>query len=135
MVMGNRLKGTIMPGAMPWHHRWIGNPVLSGFLNFVFRTGAGDCHCGMRGFTKASFERMNLQMPGMDGFEAARRIQALPLDPPPHLIMVTAFGRDDLVRSARGAGVECLLTKPVTASALFDASLEALAGLPTVKAA
>src|SRR5262245_62169046 len=55
LVMGNRLKGKILPGAMPWHHRWIGNPVLSGFLNLIFRTGAGDCHCGLRGFTKEAY--------------------------------------------------------------------------------
>ena len=55
-----------MPGAMPWHHRWIGNPLLSGFLNLVFRTGASDCHCGMRAFTKDAYRRMNLQMPGME---------------------------------------------------------------------
>lgn len=100
LVMGNRLRGKIMPGAMPWHHRWIGNPVLSGFLNFVFRTGAGDCHCGMRGFTREAHRRMNLQMPGMElaseiVIKAARAglmIREIPItlhpdgrDRPPHL--------------------------------------------------
>jgi glycosyltransferase involved in cell wall biosynthesis len=100
LVMGNRLKGKIMPGAMPWHHRWIGNPVLSGFLNFVFRTGAGDCHCGLRGFTKDAYRRMNLQMPGMElaseivikSAKAKLRIEEIPItlhpdgrDRPPHL--------------------------------------------------
>ena len=66
LVMGNRLAGEIKPGAMPWHHRWIGNPVLSWFLNVLFRTGVGDSHCGMRGFTKDAVGRMNLQMPGME---------------------------------------------------------------------
>ncbi len=100
LVMGNRIKGTILPGAMPWHHRWIGNPVLSGFLNFIFRTGAGDCHCGLRGFTKDGFRRMNLQMPGMElaseivikASKAGLRIEEIPItlspdgrDRPPHL--------------------------------------------------
>lgn len=100
MVIGNRLKGKIMPGAMPWHHRWIGNPVLSGFLNFVFRTGAGDCHCGMRAFTQDAHRRMNLQMPGMElasemVIKAAKsklKIHEIPItlhpdgrDRPPHL--------------------------------------------------
>ncbi len=100
MVMGNRLKGKIMPGAMPWHHRWIGNPLLSGFLNLVFRTGASDCHCGMRAFTKDAYRRMNLQMPGMElasemVIKAAKsklKIAEIPItlhpdgrDRPPHL--------------------------------------------------
>lgn len=66
LVMGNRLRGEIKPGAMPWLHRWIGNPVLSWFLNVLFKTGVGDSHCGMRGFTKDGFRRMGLQMPGME---------------------------------------------------------------------
>ena len=47
LVIGNRMKN-IHPGAMPWHHRYIGNPLLSGFLNLLFRTGVDDAHCGMR---------------------------------------------------------------------------------------
>ncbi|MCE9534416.1 MAG: glycosyltransferase family 2 protein [Planctomycetes bacterium] len=66
LVMGNRLKGHIKPGAMPWLHRYVGNPLLSGFLNLLFKTGVGDSHCGMRGFRKDAVTRMNLQMPGME---------------------------------------------------------------------
>jgi glycosyltransferase involved in cell wall biosynthesis len=66
LVMGNRLAGEIKRGAMPWHHRWIGNPVLSWFLNVLFRTGVGDSHCGMRGFTKEAYRKMGLKMPGME---------------------------------------------------------------------
>ncbi len=66
MVMGNRLAGRIQPGAMPWHHRWIGNPLLSWFLNVLFKTGVGDSHCGMRGFSKEAYRSMRLQMPGME---------------------------------------------------------------------
>jgi glycosyltransferase involved in cell wall biosynthesis len=66
LVMGNRLAGEIKPRAMPWHHRWIGNPGLSWFLNLLFHTGIGDSHCGMRGFSKAAYRRMGLQMPGME---------------------------------------------------------------------
>jgi len=100
LVMGNRLRGRIMPGAMPWHHRWIGNPLLSGFLNLVYRTAAGDCHCGMRGFTREAVGRMNLQMPGMElaseivikAASAGLAIREIPItlhpdgrDRPPHL--------------------------------------------------
>jgi len=66
VVMGNRFRGEIRPGAMPWHHRYIGNPLLSGLLNLLFRTGMGDAHCGMRGFTKDVFERMDLRTTGME---------------------------------------------------------------------
>ena len=47
MVIGNRMNN-IVPGAMPWLHRYIGNPMLSGILNLFFRTGVHDAHCGMR---------------------------------------------------------------------------------------
>ena len=66
VVMGNRLKGEIKPGAMPWLHKYVGNPLLSRFLNLLFRTKVGDSHCGMRGFRKDAVARMNLQMPGME---------------------------------------------------------------------
>ena len=66
LVMGNRLAGEIKPGAMPWLHRWIGNPGLTWFLNVLFRSGIGDIYCGMRGFRKDALARMNLQMPGME---------------------------------------------------------------------
>jgi len=60
IVMGNRFKGGIKPGAMPWHHKYIGNPVLSGILKILFHTTIGDSHCGMRGFTKDAYMRMDL---------------------------------------------------------------------------
>jgi glycosyltransferase involved in cell wall biosynthesis len=66
LVMGNRLRGQIKPGAMPWLHKYVGNPCLSWFLNLLFKTGVGDSHCGMRGFRKDAVDRMNLQMPGME---------------------------------------------------------------------
>jgi len=65
-VMGTRLKGTIVPGAMPPLHRYFGNPFLSGIMNVFFRTGVSDAHCGMRGFSKESYERMNLRSTGME---------------------------------------------------------------------
>lgn len=66
MVMGSRLKGKIIPKAMPFMHRYIGNPLLSGFLNLLFRTGISDAHCGMRSFTRDAFKRMNLETAGME---------------------------------------------------------------------
>ncbi len=55
LCMGNRFKGGIKPGAMPWKNRYIGNPVLTGILNLLFGTGIGDAHCGLRALTHALF--------------------------------------------------------------------------------
>jgi hypothetical protein len=66
LVMGNRFRGGIMPGAMPWLHRYVGNPVLSGILNLFFHSGIGDAHCGLRAFSKESYQRLGLSTPGME---------------------------------------------------------------------
>ena len=69
LVMGCRLPvggGSILPGAMPWKNRWLGNPVLSFIGRFFFKCPAHDFHCGMRGFTRAAFEKMELQTTGME---------------------------------------------------------------------
>lgn len=66
LVMGNRFKGGIRKGAMPWHHRYIGNPVLSFLGKLFFKTPANDFHCGLRGFTKNAIMKMNLQTTGME---------------------------------------------------------------------
>jgi len=66
LVMGNRFRGGIAPGAMPWHHKYIGNPVLTGILNLFFHTPISDAHCGLRGFRKDSYQRLGLTTPGME---------------------------------------------------------------------
>ncbi len=66
LVMGNRFRGGILPGAMPWHHRYIGNPVLTGILNLFFRSPVRDAHCGLRGFRKDAYGRLGLTTPGME---------------------------------------------------------------------
>lgn len=66
LVMGNRFKGGIRKGAMPWHHKYIGNPILSFIGQLFFKTPAKDFHCGLRGFTKEAIEKMNLQTTGME---------------------------------------------------------------------
>jgi glycosyltransferase involved in cell wall biosynthesis len=65
-VIGSRFKGKILPGAMPWLHRYIGNPVLSFILNRFFKLNISDSHCGMRAFTKDAFLRMRLRTTGME---------------------------------------------------------------------
>lgn len=65
LVMGNRMKN-IQPGAMPWLHRYVGNPLLSGFLNVLFKTGVRDAHCGMRAVRRSALPAMDLRTPGME---------------------------------------------------------------------
>jgi glycosyltransferase involved in cell wall biosynthesis len=69
LVMGCRLPsggGTIMPGAMPWKNRWLGNPSLSLIGRMFFKTPVRDFHCGLRAFTRAAYERMDLKTTGME---------------------------------------------------------------------
>jgi hypothetical protein len=51
---------------MPWHHKYIGNPGLTALLNLFFHTGIGDSHCGMRGFSRAVFDQMDVRSTGME---------------------------------------------------------------------
>jgi len=64
-VIGNRMK-RIQPGAMPWLHRRIGNPLLTGILNLFFKTGVGDAHCGMRAFRRDLLPQFDLRARGME---------------------------------------------------------------------
>ena len=66
LVMGNRFKGGIMPGAMPKLHRYLGNPVLTFIGRLFFRSPCGDFHCGLRGFDRAAILALDLQAPGME---------------------------------------------------------------------
>lgn len=66
LVMGNRFSGGIAPGAMPWKNRYIGNPVLSWIGRVLFDCPAKDFHCGLRGFRKDAFLRMDLRTTGME---------------------------------------------------------------------
>jgi len=87
LVIGTRLKGKILPGAMPWHHRYIGNPLLTFILNLFFKVGVSDVHCGFRAITKEALSKLNLKTNGMEFasemlIEAARkklRIKEVPI--------------------------------------------------------
>src|ERR1700677_863628 len=65
MVIGDRMDN-IQPGAMPWLHRYVGNPILTGLLNLFFRTGVRDAHCGMRALRRDVLERLDLRTTGME---------------------------------------------------------------------
>jgi glycosyltransferase involved in cell wall biosynthesis len=66
LVMGNRFKGGIMRGAMPFLHRYLGNPVLSGIARLFFKSDIGDFHCGLRAFRRDAILALNLQTTGME---------------------------------------------------------------------
>jgi glycosyltransferase involved in cell wall biosynthesis len=65
LVMGDRMDN-IHPGAMPWLHRYVGNPILTGILNLFFRTGVSDAHCGMRALRRDILPRLDLRTTGME---------------------------------------------------------------------
>ena len=66
LVVGNRFMGGIEPGAMPWSHRWVGNPVLTFISRVFFHAPVGDTHCGLRAFKKDAYEKMRLRATGME---------------------------------------------------------------------
>jgi len=99
-VIGNRFTGEIKEGAMSWHHRHLGTPVLSSVLNLFFSAGVGDINCGMRGMTKALATKLDFRTNGMEfaseslikAAKAGARIAEVPITVwpdrrgrPPHL--------------------------------------------------
>ena len=100
IVMGNRFQGGIEPGAMPWLHRYIGNPALSAIGRILFRVPVGDFHCGLRGFRTLRIQDLALNSSGMEfasemlvrAQKAGYRIEEVPVrlrpdlrSRPPHL--------------------------------------------------
>jgi len=100
LVVGNRFKGGIAPGAMPWLHRYLGNPVLSFIGRRFFGGPLRDFHCGLRGFSRSAMLRLDLVTPGMEfasemivkALQAQLRVAEVPTtlakdgrDRPPHL--------------------------------------------------
>ncbi len=92
-VIGSRLKGKILRGAMPPLHRYIGNPVLTGILNLLFRSGVSDAHCGMRSFTREAYQQMELQTTGME-FASEMVINAKKADLKIEEIPITYYPRE-----------------------------------------
>lgn len=66
IVAGNRFKGGIAKGAMPFLHQYLGNPVLSFLARIFFKGSCGDYHCGLRGFSKEAYYRLDMQATGME---------------------------------------------------------------------
>ena len=66
LVMGNRFKGENTKDSMPFLHRYVGNPILTFIGNLFFKTNLGDFHCGLRGFSREAYNKMNLSTTGME---------------------------------------------------------------------
>jgi len=75
-VIGNRFQGKMEKGAMPWTHKYIGNPILAAILRIFFRTRIHDTHCGMRALTKEAVKKLNLKTAGME-FASEMIVEAL----------------------------------------------------------
>jgi len=88
LVLGSRFNGRIHEGAMPWSHRWIGNPILTGLLNRMFGVRVSDAHCGMRAVRREALDDLDLHSKGMEFasemvFKAFRRrlnVSEVPID-------------------------------------------------------
>ncbi len=66
LVMGNRFAGGIEKGAMPFLHRYLGNPVLSAIGRVLYKSNIGDFHCGLRGYERKAIQKLGLKCPGME---------------------------------------------------------------------
>jgi glycosyltransferase involved in cell wall biosynthesis len=93
MVIGSRFKGTIHPGAMPWPNRYIGNPILTGMLNLLFRSGVSDAHCGLRAIRRDVLPSLKLSATGMEfasemvikAGKRRLRVEEIPIDYRPRI--------------------------------------------------
>ena len=66
LVLGSRLKGRVHAGAMPWLHRWIGNPIITGMINLMFHARVSDAYCGLRAVRRSALPVLDLRSPGME---------------------------------------------------------------------
>ena len=108
LVMGDRMDG-IQPGAMPWLHRYIGNPILSGTLNLFFKTGVRDAHCGMRAFRRDRLPELDLRTTGMEFASemVIRAAKAGPGHPPARRSTTTRAAAPPSSRASATAGATC----------------------------
>ena len=105
LVIGSRFKGKIEKGAMPWLHRWIGNPILTWFLNLFFKAGVSDAHCGFRAIKREALERLGLGAEGME-FASEMIIEAVR-----HGLRIKQMHTLDHVKSIKQRYVVELLTR------------------------
>lgn len=104
VAVGNRFRGQLAPGAMPWLHRYVGNPVLTWLANLLFQTHLGDYHSGLRGLQRRVVRRLDLRATGME-FASEMIVKAsllgLPLVEVPIRYRKDGRGRPSHLRSFR----------------------------------
>lgn len=88
LCFGTRLRGRILPGAMPLKNRYLGNPALTGILNLLFRSRLSDAHSGLRVLTRQAFDKLRLNSPGME-FASEMLIKASLMDLPRTEVPIT----------------------------------------------
>lgn len=104
LVMGNRFKGGIKPGAMPPLHKYFGNPVLTFIGKFLFGCPSGDFNCGLRAFSKEAFQKMDVRTMGMEfasELVIKARLKRLKFDEVPITLHKDQRGRPPHLRSWR----------------------------------
>jgi hypothetical protein len=104
LVMGNRFRGGIEPGAMPLLHKYLGNPVLSFVGRLFFRVPIGDFHCGLRGFSRDAIRSLGLVTPGMEfasEMVAKSAMAGLTIDEVPTVLRPDGRGRPSHLRTWR----------------------------------
>jgi glycosyltransferase involved in cell wall biosynthesis len=97
LVVGNRFKGGIRPGAMPWLHKWLGNPVLTFISRRLYGTPVGDINCGLRGFDRNKMLALGVRSPGMEfaiEMIVKARMQGLRVAEVPTTLSPDAEGRE-----------------------------------------
>ena len=92
LVVGNRYSGGIQPGAMTWSHRYIGTPVLTFLVKLFSRSNLGDSQCGLRGFSRTAYDRMELTSDGME-FASEMIIKAVRLNMDVHEVPILYWPR------------------------------------------
>jgi hypothetical protein len=132
MVIGNRFAGTIHRGAMPWPNRYIGNPLLTGMLNLLFRSGVSDAHCGLRAVRRDAIPTLKLSATGMEfasemvikAGKRRLRIEEIPIDYHPRV------GESKLVRGRDAwRHVRFMLVHSPTFTFVVPGGLATLGGL------
>jgi glycosyltransferase involved in cell wall biosynthesis len=104
LVMGNRFRGGISAGAMPWKNRFIGNPILSFLGRLLFRVPVGDFHCGLRAFSREAYRRMDLRTTGMEfasEMVIKAALQGMRIDEVPTVLRPDGRGRPPHLRPWR----------------------------------
>ena len=123
LVIGNRFQGGIESEAMPWKNRVIGNPFLTSMGRILFSKQIGDYHCGLRGYTRAAFDRLNLKAAGMEFASemiARAHLLGIKIDEVPTTLRRHGRSRDSHLRPWRDGCRHLRLMLAIKLTSLFQ---------------